>query len=261
MDEPQPSVVPGPKVIAFRIIAGLFGALSIVSSIGFAIPALTNEEDKMHSFHLLAALPVFVLVTGLAMIVLVLRPTDVTALRVAWAVTIGTVIASIIGEDFVSGSYYVAPIVLVLLTILSPARGELLRFGSPMIALLSLAILAAIPAIVYAWDNARIQTLIDPMNDPSGHWKFHHWTGIAGTALALVLVGVVVAFRSPGDRMWIWAIGLATMLFGAAGVIFADEVRYPSTVGTLWGLLVVFAGLVAIAVAELADRARAEAPG
>jgi len=61
--------------------------------------------------------------------------------------------------------------------------------------------------------------------------------------------------------MWIWAIGLATMLFGAAGVIFADEVRYPSTVGTLWGLLVVFAGLVAIAVAELADRARAEAPG
>jgi len=148
-----------------------------------------------------------------------------------------------------------------LLTILSPARGELLRFGSPMIALLSLAILAAIPAIVYAWDNARIQTLIDPMNDPSGHWKFHHWTGIAGTALALVLVGVVVAFRSPGDRMWIWAIGLATMLFGAAGVIFADEVRYPSTVGTLWGLLVVFAGLVAIAVAELADRARAEAPG
>jgi hypothetical protein len=260
----QPSVaVPGPKLIAFRIIAGLFGALSIISSIAFAIPVFTNEEDKIHSFHILGSLPVFVLVTGVAMVVLVIRPTDVVALRIAWAVTIGTVIASIFGEDFLSGSYYVAPIVLALLTILAPAptRNELLRFGSPTIALLSLAIVAAIPAIIYAWDQARVQPLGDPMHDPTGHWEFHHWTGIAGTALALVLAGIVAAFRPPGDRMWIWVVGLATMVFGAAGVIFSDEVRYPSTVGTLWGLIVLFAGLVFIAVAELADRAPAEAPG
>jgi hypothetical protein len=260
MDEPQSAVPPRPKLIAFRIIAGLFGALSVVSSIAFALPALTKEEDKVHSFHVLGALPVFVLITGLAMLVLVVRPTDVTALRVAWAVTIGTVLASIIGGDFVSGSYYVAPGVMVLLTILAPDPGALLRFGSPMIALLCLAILAAIPAIVYAWDNARIQTQVDPMHDPTGHWEFHHWTAIAGVALGLVLVGTVVAFRQPGDRMWIWTVGLSTMLFGAAGVIFSDEVRYPSTVGTLWGPIVLFAGLVYIAVAEIADRATVEAP-
>lgn len=260
MDE-QPDVVPSPKLIAFRIIAGLFGALSIVSSILFAIPALTDEEDKAHSFHVLGALPVFVLITGLAMVVLVYRPTDVTALRLAWAVTLGTVIASIIGGDFFSGSYYVALGVVVLLTIFAPDPGALLRFGSPSIALLCLAIVAAIPAIVYAWDNARIQTQVDPMNDPTGHWEFHHWSGIAGVALALVLAGVVVAFRHPGDRMWIWTVGLATMLFGAAGVIFSDEVRYPSSIGTLWGLIVLFAGLVYIAVAEIADRATVEAPG
>jgi hypothetical protein len=262
--EEQPrAVVAGPKLIAFRIIAGLFGALSVISSIAFAIPVFTNEEDKIHSFHILGSLPMFVLVTGLAMVVLALRPANVTALRIAWAVTIGTVIASIIGEDFVSGSYYVAPIVVVLLTILAPSstRNELLRFGSPTFALLSSAIIAAIPAIIYAWDQARIQPLVDPMHDPTGHWEFHHWTGIAGVALALVLAAVVVAFRRPGDRMWIWIVGIATMIFGAAGVIFSDEVRYPSTVGTLWGLVVLFAGLVFIAVAETADRAPAEAPG
>ena len=258
MDE-QPRSPGGGKVLAFRIVAGLFGALSIVSTIVFAIPVFTNEEDKVHSFHVLGSAPVFILVTGLAMVVLVFRPGDVTALRVAWAVTIGTVIASIIGQDFVSGTYYIAPIVMVVLTILSPVRDELLRFGTPMIALLSLAIIAAIPAIIYAWDQARIQLQVDPMHDPTGHWKFHHWSGIAGSALALVLVGAVVSFRRPGDRMWIWLAGLATMVFGAAGVIFSDDVRYPSTVGTLWGLVILFAGLVFIAVAEIADRSPVEA--
>jgi len=257
MDE-QSRPAGGAKVVAFRIIAGLFGALEIIATLAFGVPVFTNEEDKVHSFHILGSAPVFLLLTGLAMVVLVIRPTDVLALRVAWAVTIGTVIASLMGQDFISGSYYIAPIVLIVLTILSPVRDELLRFGSPMIALLSLAIVAAIPAIIYAWDQARIQVQVDPMHDPSGHWKYHHWTGIAGSALALVLVAVVVSFRRPGDRMWIWAVGLSTMIFGAAGVIFSDDVRYPSSIGTLWGLVVLFAGLVFIAVAEIADRAPAE---
>jgi hypothetical protein len=258
MDE-QARAVGGAKVVAFRIIAGLFGALSVISTIVFAVPVFTDDDDKIHSFHILGSAPVFVLLTGLAMFVLVLRPTDVLALRVAWAVTIGTVIASLFGQDFVSGTYYIAPIVMIALTILSPVRSELLVFGSPTIALLSLAIVAAIPAIIYAWDQARIQPEVDPMHDPTGHWKYHHWTGIAGTALALVLVAIVLSFRRPGDRMWIWAVGVSTMIFGAAGVIFSDDLRYPSSVGTLWGLVILFAGLVFIAVAEIVDRVSAEA--
>jgi hypothetical protein len=259
MDE-RPRTTGGGRIVAIRIIAGLFGALWIVSTIAFSVPVFTNEEDKVHSFHLLGSAPVYILLTGLAMIVLVFRPADVLALRVAWAVTIGTVIASLIGEDFVSGTYYIAPIVLIVLTVLSPVRGELLRFGSPMIALLSLAIVAAIPAIIYAWEQARVMLDGDPMHDPTGHWEFHHWSGIAGSALAIVLVAAVVSFRADGDRMWIWAAGVSAMIFGAAGVIFSDEVRYPSTVGTLWGLVILFAALVFIAVAEIAARAEPALP-
>jgi hypothetical protein len=260
MDEQEPAVT-GSKVLAFRIVAGVFGVLSILLTLGSAISVLTTEKDKVHSFHVLGSLPVYVLLTGLPLVVLAMRPLDVVALRVAWAGAIGMSIAAIIGQDLVSGLFFLSPLVLVILTILAPTRGELLRFGSPVIALLSLAVLGAIPAIVYAWRNARIQLEVDPMTDMTGHWSGHHWSGIAGAALALVLVGAVLSFRQPGDRMWIWMGGLATMMFGAAAVVFSDEARYPSTLGTLWGLLVVFAGLVYIVVAEVMDRAPSEVPG
>jgi hypothetical protein len=68
-----------------------------------------------------------------------------------------------------------------------------------------------------------------------------------------------VSFRSPGDRVWTWVVGFATMLFGLAGIIFSDAVRYPSSIGTLWGVGVFFVGLVYIVVAEVSSRADAEA--
>jgi len=145
------------------------------------------------------------------------------------------------------------------LTVLAPTRNDLLRFGSPNVAMLSLAIVAAIPAIVFAWDNARIMLQGDPMNDMSGHWKYHHWSGVAASALGVVLAAIVVSFRSPGDRMWAWVVGFATMLFGLAGIIFSDAVRYPSSIGTLWGVGVFFVGLVYLVVAEVSSRADTEA--
>jgi|1186.fasta_scaffold01281_3 hypothetical protein len=254
----EPTVSHG-RVLAFRIVAGVFGTLTLLLTIGGAISVLTTEKDKIHSFHVLGSLPVYVLLTSLPLIVLAMRPMDVVALRVAWGTAIGTTIAAIIGQDLFTGLFVIAPVVLLILTFLSPTRSELLRFGSPTIALLSLAVLGAIPAVIYAWDNARIQLQMDPSMDMTGHWSGHHWSGIAGAALALVVVGLILAFRSPGDRMWIWSGGLAAMLFGLAGIIFSDDVRYPSSIGTLWAVLVLFAGLVYIAVAEVSSRADAEA--
>jgi hypothetical protein len=247
------------RVLAYRIIAGILGVFVIISNLAFSVPQFFDATDKVHSFHDLASMPAFMILLGVALIVMMLRADDVVALRVAWAVVLGTVIAGLIGHDFISGSYYVSLVGVAVLTILAPARTELLRFGSPNVAMLSLSIVAAIPAIVFAWDNARIMLQGDPMTDLSGHWKYHHWSGVAGSALGVVLAAIVVSFRSPGDRLWTWVVGFATMLFGLAGIIFSDAVRYPSSIGTLWGVLVFFVGLVYIVVAEVNRRAETEA--
>ncbi len=246
------------RVLAYRIIAGMFGVFVLISNVAFSVPQFFSATDKIHSFHDLASMPAFLILLGFALIVMMLRPDDVVALRVAWTVVLGTLIASLIGHDFISGTYYITLVVVGVLTILAPVRGELLRFGSPNVAMLSLAIVAAIPAIVFAWDNARIMLQMDPGMDMSGHWKYHHWTGVAASALGVVLAAIVVSFRSPGDRMWTWVVGFATMLFGLAGITFSDAVRYPSSVGTLWGVGVFFVGLVYIVVAEVSSRAEAQ---
>ena len=258
MDTQTTPVVARGRVLAYRIVAGVFGAFVIISNVAFSVPQFFSDTDKVHSFHDLASMPAFLVLLGFALIVMMLRPDDVVALRVGWAVVLGTVVAGLLGHDFISGTYYITLIVVGVLTILAPARSELLRFGSPNIAMLSLAIVAAIPAIVFAWDNARIMLQGDPMHDATGHWKYHHWSGVAASALGVVLAAIVVSFRSPGDRMWTWVVGFATMLFGLAGIIFSDAVRYPSSIGTLWGVGVFFVGLVYIVVAEVSDPADAD---
>ena len=246
--------------IAFRILAGLIGGITMITTVLSTIPVFTETKDKVHSFHDIGAMPAYMFLLSFPLVILAIHPADVVALRIAWATTMGSMIASAIGQDFVSGSYFVAPIVMIVLTILAPTRRELLRAGSPNVALLSLALIAAIPVIVYAWDNARIMLQGDPMTDVTGHWSGHHWSGIAGAALGLVLCAAVVAFRREGDRMWTWIVGLSVMLFGLAGIVYADDVRYPSSIGSLWGVLALFVGLVYIVVAEVTGRDEGQAP-
>jgi hypothetical protein len=255
MDETSTTTASRGRVLAFRIVAGAAGVLLGVANIVYGLAPLVDETQRVHSFHTLVPLWVYSLLVVVPLVVLVFVPDDVVALRVPWAVSIGTVIASLIGEDLVSGSYFVVPIILLIVTILAPNRGQLLRFGSPNIAMLSLAAIAAIPVIVYAWDNARMMVAMDPATDMSGHWKFHHWSGIAGAMLGLVLAAVVVAFRRRGDRLWPWMVGLAAMLVGVTGMVYADDVRYPSSIGTWWGVIALFAGIVYIAIAEISGGA------
>jgi len=244
------------RLLAFRFIAGVLGSLLALTYLAYTLPALTDDKEKVHSFHNFGPLPVWILLLALPLVTLAIRPSDVVALRIAWAVAIANVIAPLFGQDFISGTYFIVPVAVIVLTILAPTRSELLRFGSPNIAMLSLAIIAALPAIVYAWHNARIMLQGDPATDMTGHWKNHHWSGVAIAPLALVLAGIAVSFRQDGDRMWVWLVGISAMLFGVAGIVFADDLVYPSSIGTLWGIGVLFAGIVYIVVGEVTGKER-----
>ena len=63
MDTQSAPTVSRGRVLAFRIVAGVFGALTFLLTMGGDVSVLTTEKDKVHSFHLLGSLPVFLTLT------------------------------------------------------------------------------------------------------------------------------------------------------------------------------------------------------
>jgi hypothetical protein len=50
------------------------------------------------------------------------------------------------------------------------------------------------------------------------------------------------------------------MLFGVVGIIYANDARYPSSIGTWWGVVTLFVGIAYIVVAEVSARSEASEP-
>jgi hypothetical protein len=243
------------RVVTFRVAAGLFGALALISNLLFMAEPLATEAERHHAFHVLASFAGGGLLVGLPLIALAIRPEQIVVpLRVAWAATLGSVVAGVIGADLVSGYYYVLPLVMFVLTALSPARRSLLRAGGPNVGMLAVAALAAVPAVLFATENGSIMRECDIGRDVVGHCSLHHWTAVASSALGIVLVAAILAFREPGDRFWVRTTGVAAVLFGLASVVFSDPSRYPSSVGATTGALVVAGGFAYVAVAEIVSR-------
>lgn len=136
-------------------------------------------------------------------------------------------------------------VVVVLLWWLHPARDQLTRVGRIHSVMAVIAVLAAIPLALFAFDQAEIQRACI---DGDQHCEEFHYAGMAALAFALPLAGLVAAFRAPGWRIVAWLAGAAAAVFGLSAVLFPD---LPSSVGRTWGLVALAGGILFVAVAEL----------
>jgi hypothetical protein len=145
-------------------------------------------------------------------------------------------------------------VVLGLLWWLHPARHEL-RLAGPVHPLMAgLAVLAAIPLVIYALDQAAIQRAC-LAGDP--HCDEFHYAGMAAIALAIPLAGLVASFSTRGWRISAWLAGLATAVFGLAAMLFPE---HTSSVGTTWGAVALGGAVLFVAIAELRARRVASLP-
>jgi MFS family permease len=128
---------------------------------------------------------------------------------------------------------------------LHPAREHVLVRGEgPSMPLLVLALLAAVPLTVFAFDMAELQRTGIPSDT---HVAERHWSTMATLALSIWLVAAQAALRTPGWRIPAWSAGLAAAVLGVASMVFP---AYPGSLGRTWGLVALLGGVVFVALAE-----------
>jgi hypothetical protein len=137
------------------------------------------------------------------------------------------------GGDPVTGFYVTAPIGVAVLTVLHPdLRSQLRSPGRPSVSLLTYAMLSTLVAWIYAVTYADLQH--GPATDP--HVQLHHWSGVASAALAIAAAAIAASLRGRGWEVVAAFAAGAGILFGLAGVLFAD---LPGAPGTGWSWLAI----------------------
>jgi hypothetical protein len=247
----EPTVGHG-RLVAFRVLAGIGGALLTLSSIAFAVPSFVDEDDRIHVVHNIGGVCGYVLLMGVPLLLLAWRPRQVALLRLLVAAMLASLIGGLMSGDFFAG--YAIPFVWIGVVIaLAPDRGYIVRIGSPNLLLLAVPIASVVPAMVYAGRMADLQH--GPASDP--HVELHHWSGMAVTAILLVLAAA--ASSIPGR-----AVRTARLLAGFAGALLALGYlafpNKPGSVDTVWAVALLLTSVVYLALAEVASGAHAPAP-
>jgi len=233
---------------AFRIVAGVLGVVTIGFNLPFAVGAFFGEADRIHRLHFTAGSLGSGVLLGVSLVVCALDPDDLAPFWVAVATGVANTIAGIVSGDFVSGGYFTAPIVLLVLLALHPRRSALFAIDGVDTATAVLAVVAVAPSVAFALTQAELRRN-GVASDP--HVEFHHYSGMASYALSLPLAAFASALLVPCRRIAGWIVGVTGAGLGLASLVLSD---YTGAFDPLWSWLTLGWGLAIIAVAQLGGR-------
>jgi hypothetical protein len=219
------------QLLAFRIVGWTLGAITILPSLFYIVISISSSDpaDRIHRFHNLGGFAGIGLI-GVFSVVLVLRPEWTAAFHVLVAATAAWIIGGLMGGDLISGLYVTAALGLVVLAALHPDPTSLRRLhGRPSIGMLIYALIATMPAWIYAVTMAELQH--GPASDP--HVQLHHWSGMAVAALSIAGAAIAASLRGEGWELAAAAAAAAAVLFGVAGLVFSHAAGAPP-VGWSW---------------------------
>jgi hypothetical protein len=167
----------------------------------------------------------------------------------AWVYGAGTVLAFVMVLALADLPTEVVPIVAAATVIAAIAfvahpstwRAKFATVTRPSLTLLTLAAVAAVPFIVYAFGQLEIHAGSGPHDE---HLEFGHWVVMAVYALLVPLFGAVAAGKVSGWRFPLWVAGLMSISLGV-GSLGITAVSQLSSISSLlaiaWGT--VFIGM------------------
>jgi hypothetical protein len=240
---------------AFRIVAAVLGVLAVAFSVPFTVISFFDEGEAIHRMHYLASTALYGVLLGIPLIATARRPEgDVSSFLVAVGSGLAGTIAGLASGDFVSGIWYPAPISIVLLWALHPSREAVTRPEGIDVPTLMLSVAAIVPAVAFFLTQAELQRNGVP-SDP--HWEFHHYSGMAATALALPLCGLAASLGTSGRALGATLVGVAGVVVGGGSLLLSDHV---GALEPLWAWLALAWGVGMIAASRVPARAEVRTP-
>lgn len=152
--------------------------------------------------------------------------------------------------------------ITLLATVVHPSgRGLIDSFSRDRVsvALLALVVIAAVPLLGYAANEAGLQTgAIEPAHDHDHEDPAHevhqehvdagHFAIMVAASLTVLGIGLLASFRPDGWWVPAWLAGVIVVIIGLLSLFYGDAA---STVEPLWAAAAILWGVVFIAVAEV----------
>jgi len=232
---------------AFRIVAGVVGVLLTLlqlSFVGASVAEVGGQE--IHVVHNLMGLATTTVLVSVPLLLLAWRPHQVAVLRLVVAGGIASFLGGLLSG--VLPFLLIAVALPIVFLLLSPDRRDVFRFGPPVVALLAIAVVGAVPGAMEASAQGDLQ---GGMTQGDEHISQLHYAGMSVGYLTLILAAAWSAF--PGR-----AVRTARDLTGlAGGVLAVSFLAYPDAIGspdTIWAVALLVLSVVYVAVAEIAAR-------
>jgi hypothetical protein len=237
VSEWTPTVRDGRRT-AFRVAGCVLAAFAILPSLAFIVISLVTENpvEISHRFHYIGGFAGLSLI-GVFSALFVFQPEHRAYFHALVLQAFSWLAAGLMGGDLISGFWITGPIGLVILIALHPEPRSLARLpGRVSVAMLTYSMLVAVPVWIYAVTMSELQH--GPATDP--HVAAHHWSGVAGSALAILGAAIAASVRGEGWVITAEIASIASVLWGLAGLLFSD---LPGAPGSGWSWVAVAAGL------------------
>jgi hypothetical protein len=107
---------------------------------------------------------------------------------------------------------------------------------------LALVSIAAVPLLVFASTNIRLQGTVTDMHAVMGHYGF-----MAAFGFTVVATGVLASLRPDGWKLTAWITGLLPVLLGLTSLVYPTSA---SSLSPIWALAAIAWGVAFVATAE-----------
>jgi hypothetical protein len=237
----------GGRGTAFRVLAVIGGLVLTGFSALFLVLTFTDPEQEIHALHNTVGFSSYAVLMGIPLFVVARDPSGTIAVfRVVLAAALAALVAGVLGQAVESSA--ITALVTALLLVLHPARADVLRLGTPDVALLAVPVVATVPSVVYGLGQADLQAS-RPESDP--HAEFEHYAGMATAAFAFVLAGAAAAFGGPAARLARWFVGIGAALTAALFLAYPEHV---GAVDPAWAVAGLALAVVYLTVGEISAR-------